>query len=327
MADLTNETLGQTGRWKDDKFANENAKTRMRFQYNEALVINRLPLELMCMILKELDLNDLLACEQVCQKWNIYVRGLNIQRLIIVKQRPKYKSRKIRPRKWFFVEAENGLTSKEMVRCDMKIELENSFLVHLKQLRVCNPRLNPLFEAKEDLPLLNSAKFVNQLTNLEVVEVSRFGFDQQDCLIDLPNLKCLAIHRLSSCRIRIGCPKLSSFRTKERFNESVEFLLPQTITHLYADFYSPEFAVFRGLEYISLKSSSFHNEHGDNDAVQFLTAFPRLRVISQKPSRINNWNESSLQELLKQKVALKRDDLMVIFFGVLVDHPAQLSEK
>lgn len=256
------------------KMINLQTKIRMRFEYNEELVINRLPLEVMCMILKELNLNGLLACEQVCQKWNFYVRGLNIQRLVIVKQRPtKYKSRKIRPRKWFFIEAENWFTSKEMMRCDMNIELENSFLVHLKQLRVCNPRLKHLFETKEDRPLINSAKFVNQLTNLEAIEVSRFDFDQQDCLIDLPNFKCLAIHRLSSCRI--GCPKLTSFRTKERFNESVEFLYPRTITHLYADVYSPEFAVFRGLEYISLKSSAFHNEHGDNDAIQFLAAFPK----------------------------------------------------
>lgn len=149
----------------------------------------------------------------------------------------------------------------------------------------------------------------------------------EHCTIDLTNLKCLAIHRPSS-PIRICCLKLTNFRTKGHFHsELVQFLHPQTITHLYTDYYSPEFAVFNSLQFLSLKSSAFHNEHGDNDADQCLAAFPKLKVLSQGPGRNSGWNEQSLQELLKRKNALKRHDLTIIFFGVPIDHPAQLNES
>ena len=104
-----------------------------------------------------------------------------------------------------------------------------------------------------------------------------------------------------------------------------EFLHPQTITHLYADDYSPAFTIFHSLEYLRLESSSFHL---DNDADKLLAAFPKLRLLSQGPrGSYSGLNEQSLQELLKRKNALNRHDLTIIFFGVPIDDPAQLDER
>lgn len=137
------------------------------------------------MILNELPLDDLLACERVCHQWSVYVKELNIRRMIIAKAPPvDYKSRKIRPRKWFFIETNDWLPRKEMVRTDLEIDLRNSFLLNLKQLRVCEPPIKHTLEELDNRPLLNDVRFINQLINLEVLEVSRFDFDAEQCSVN-----------------------------------------------------------------------------------------------------------------------------------------------
>ena len=319
----SNETFQAIGLKRQQDGDDEQSEKRLRFEHNQTLAINRLPFEVMKMILDELPLNDLLACERVCQHWNGCVKLLNLRRMIIVKVPPiVYKSRNIRPRKWFFIDTNEWWPSKELPRTDLQIDLNDSFLLNLRQLRVCDPPRKHL-PIGVQRPLLKDTNFINQLINLEVLEVSRI--DQGT--IHLPNLTCLAIHRLLGSRVRIDCPKLTSFRTKDGFGELPRFLHPQTVTHLYAVDYSPAFAVFNSLKYLSLESSAFHNEYGNNDADQFLTAFPKLRVLSQRPGRNSRWNEQSLQVLLRRKNALKRDNLTIIFFGVPIDDPAQLDES
>ena len=301
----------------------QSEEQRLRSKYNQTLAINRLPFEVMEMILNELPLNDLLACERVCQHWNDYVRNLNIRRMIIAKVLPDVYKSKIRPRKWFFIETNDWWPRKEMLRSDLNIDLSNSFLLNLRQLRVCDPTIKHLYKAPNHL--LKDTNFINQLIHLEVLEIS--GIDEGT--IDLPNLTCLAIHRLVSSRVRIDCPKLTSFRTKQNvyYLELPQFLHPQTIMHLYASYYSPAFTIFHSLVYLSLDSSAFHRKYSNNDTDQFLTAFPKLRVLSQRPGGKRGFNELNLRELLRRKNALKRHDLRILYFGIPIDDPAQLEES
>ena len=317
---------------KEDEL--ESTIKLLKSKYNEKLAINRLPLEVICLILKRLDHCDLLACEQTCELWNHFVKALGRTRLEIVKElRVKYKVSKIRPRKWFFLNSEQQVPSKAMLMKDLNFVVpENSFLIRLKQLRICDPTLKHDSDHNVDAPLLDDVKFLNRFVNLEILEISRMLF-HEDYTLSLPNLKCLAIHHPGSDLI-VNCPKLTSFQTKERLNcryGSIQFLFPETITHVYLNSYDIGFEVCKNLQHLSLSSSYFSNESETPEYMhstkQLLNSFPKLTEISLRPGTDYTTNQKSFLELLKAKQQLGRIDLKLIFYGILLNDANQLEEK
>ena len=310
----------------------ESTIKRLKSQHNEKLAINKLPLEVICMILKWLDYCDLLACEQTCELWNHFVKALGRTRLEIVKElRVNYKVPKIRPRKWFFLDSEQQVPSKALRMKDLNFEVpENSFLIRLKHLRICDPRLRHSCPHNVDEPLLNEVKFLNRFVNLEMLEISRFRF-HEDYTLNLPNLKYLAIHHPGSDLI-VNCPKLTSFQTKERLkcgNGEIQFLFPETITHVYLNSYWTGFEECKNLQHLSMNSSHFSNESEkpEYSPTYLLNSFPKLAEISLRPGNDYTSNRKSFLELLKTKQKLGRTDLKLIFYGILLNDANQLEEE
>ena len=307
---------------------------RLKSQHNEKLAINRLPLEVTCLILKRLDYCDLLACEQTCELWNYFVKALNLTRLEIVKElRVRYKVSKIRPRKWFFLDSEQQVPSKAMRMKDLNFVVpENSFLIRLKYLRICDPKLKHSCPHNVNAPLLDDVKFLNRFVNLEMLEISRFRF-HEDYTLSLPNLKHLAIHHPGSDLI-VNCPKLTSFQTEDRLNNSdkaIQFLFPETITHVYLNSYWAWYEECKNLQHLSINSSNFSNESEKSDwmdcPTHLLNSFPKLTEISLRPDVNCSLNRKSFLELLKAKQQLGRTELKLIFYGILLNDPNQFEAR
>ena len=310
----------------------ESSIKRLKSRYNETLAINRLPLEVICLILKRLDYCDLLACEQACEQWNYFVKALRQTRLEIVKKlRVNYKTTKIQPRKWFFLDSELQVPSKAMRMKDLNFEVpENSFLTRLKYLRICDPKLRHSCPHNVDAPLLDDVKFLNRLVSLEMLEISRMLF-HEDCTLSLPNLKYLAIHHPGSDLI-VNCPKLTSFQTKERIKASdkaIKFLFPETITHVYLNSYATGFEECKNLQYLSMNSSNFSNKSQEPEysTTHLLSSFPKLTEISLRPGTNYKSNRKSFLELLTKKQQLGRKYLKLIFYGIRLNDPNQLEVR
>ena len=315
---------------KEDEL--ESTIKRLKSQHNEKLAINRLPLEVICLVLKRLDYCDLLACEQTCELWNHFVKALGLTRLEIMKElRVNYKVSKIRPRKWFFLDSDQQVPSKAMRMKDLNFVVpENSFLIRLKFLRICDPKLKHSSPHNVDEPLLNEVKFLRRFVNLEMLEISRFRF-HEDYTLNLPNLKYLAIHHPGSDLI-VNCPKLTSFQTKERLkcgNGEIQFLFPETITHVYLNSYWTGFEECKNLQHLSMMSSHFSNESEkpEYSPTYLLDSFPKLAEISLRPGNDYTANRKSFLELLKTKQQLGRTDLKLIFYGILLNDANQLEDR
>lgn len=308
---------------------------QLESEYNESLAINRLLAAVSQSVFKWMTPNDLLLCEQVCQAWAAHVAALHFEKLVIAKRlrhHPKInRTSKIRPRKWFFSgEDEQCFPSSPMLLANCKVQLRNSFMLRLRQLKICDKSLRLFDEKKLDQPLLIDAKFVNNFVNLEVLEISRVEFDLDNTL-RLPELKYLAIGQAMSNTV-IDCPKLSHYRHKaDNYQGSVRFAHPESVTHLYAITVKREYETFKNLQYMCLISTGFHGEgsYAKYQAIDFLGSYRALKQLSLRPAQQQDYknNRGSFLQLLKQKRIFKRDDLTLIFYGIRLENAAQLENR
>ena len=285
-------------------------------EHNETVPINRLPVELFCMLLEYLDRSQLFEYESVCKKWTYFVAAFVRQKLVISREN------KVRPRHWFYLD-ERCLPTAVMVRADLNVEpVENSFWFDLRQLKICNSSAKHCsFKAQK--PLLNDLLLINRLTSLEVLEVSQLP----DGTISLPKLRYLAIHNTYSNYkpIFIDCPKLLSFKTKMTFYGSLnfEFSHPKSITHLYLDLYADQDTLpkFTSLRYLSMRG--FDHDYGTKEdyARSIFINFPKLKKISLRPGRLGAGNPHFrlFIGLLEEKQALGREDVALLFCGVTIE--------
>lgn len=116
-----------------------------RVRHNETVSLNRLPVELFCFLLSYLDRGALFDYESVCKRWAYFVKAFVNRKLVISREN------KVRPRHWFYLD-ERCPPSSVMVRADLNGQLiADSFLVGLKQLKICNPPSKNIYEAPMQL--------------------------------------------------------------------------------------------------------------------------------------------------------------------------------
>ena len=321
-----------------------------KIDHNESVPINRLPVELFCMILDHLGRDDLFTYESVCKKWCSYIKTAVNQRLVIAK-RPK-----LQPRHWFF---SNTLYPPRsvMVVDTLDVQLiESSFMFSLKQLKICDPRVEADKYLETD-PLVQRVEFLNQLVNLEVLEVSKISCDYdydngdyddnddygdysektEQLTLRLPHLKHLAIHYQHYFDLLLDCPKLVAFKTKTvgyyyaENNLPVDFLHPLSITHLFLDQYSnyPNFEKLTNLEHLSVSGFDTENEEVLKEyAKKIFEKFPNLNAISLRPDKSSyRMAREAFVHLLKERTALRREQVILNFYGIRIDEEAQLERQ
>lgn len=304
--------------------------------YNETVPINRLPVELFCMILKCLDLGDLFLYESVCKKWRYYVSGAVNQRLVIAK------SGKLKGRHWFFLD-ELCPPASVMVKETLNFKiLKSSFLFSLKRLKICDPTIKNDYQKCR--ALLENAQLINQLVNLEVLELSQLGKadGEEQFTIKLANLKHLAVHHHFYFNLLLDCPQLVSFKTKTRdddryfYRDRTDFLHPLSITHLYLDEYSNQYSLenlekLKKLEHLSV--ASFHLTEYDEEeelakdyAKRIFANFPNLKEISLRPDSPSYFmGRETFVHLLKERNVLGRERVALTFYGIRIDAEVQLE--
>ena len=145
-------------RAKNEELKNSKAKIKdeirwLKTEPYDLSEINRLPIELLCVIFRKLSVEDLLRCEFVCKLWNQIVGCLNLRELVIAKRL------KQRPRFWAYSGDQCSVNS-ILIRSNLNINaLESSFLFCIKQLKICNS-----FDHGKNLdapPLLTDSVFVS----------------------------------------------------------------------------------------------------------------------------------------------------------------------
>ena len=300
--------------------------------HNETVPINRLPIELFCMILDHFGLDDLFTCESVCKKWRSYIKTAVNQRLVIAR-RPK-----LQPRHWFF---SNTLCPPRSVMVTDKLDvqlIESSFMFSLKQLKVCDPFVEADYYL-EIYPLVG-VEFLNKLVNLEVLEVSKIsGYYNDPLTIRLPNLKQLTINENRYFDLLLDCPKLVALKAIETpwyyygdEERPLDFLHPLSITHLYLDQYSTNnsnFEKLTNLEHLSV-TSFFDTEEEETPreyAKSIFGKFPNLKAISIRPNKSSYpMARETFVHLLKERTSLRRE-VILNFYGIRIDEEAQLERQ
>ena len=307
-----------------------------RAEHNETVPINRLPVELFCMLLEYLDRGQLFEYESVCKKWAYFVKVFVHQKLVISREN------EVRPLHWFYRDERclpHAVASSMMIlewtefllQPKWKVEpVANSFCFDLKQLKICNSSSyrNPKQSLHEVL------KVINRLTALEVLEVSQLPYGT----LSLPNLRHLAIDKLSdfceSKSIFIDCPQLLSFKTKmlARGSRNFEFSHPTSITHLYLDLYSYKdtFEQLTSLQYMSVMGFDYDKERTKDHVREIFSNFPKLKEVSLRSGLLGDKSQTfayirSFIGLLEEKQALRRDDVVLTFCGVSIESEAQLD--
>ena len=282
--------------------------------HNETVPINRLPVELFCMLLEYLDRSELFLYESVCQRWANFVKAFVRNKLVISR------IHKVRPIHWFYLD-ERCPPSSVMVRSDLNV-IENSFLFGLKHLKIRDQYIRDYHtKNKRSLyPPLTNLNLINRLTALEVLEISRSPAGT----ISLPNLKYLAIsYNMEYPRpILIDCPQLSSFKTKSS-NLVFDFSPQTSISHLYVNEFSMEnFEKLRNLAYLSVIDFKY-NFKSEKYTEGILKGFPKLKAISVRSRSYSTPDSIAFKELLKEKQALGRAELVLIFCGVRIESEEQ----
>lgn len=316
-------------RFKLNEIEVENGKLeqeimKLKSDYNDLNCATALPSELMTLVLRELPVSSHFACEQVCTRWNEYVRNLNTEKLVYARiDEPK-------PRWW---RRSNEVCDRDstIVQDDFQFSfrLENSFLSNVKCLKIDNQYDDYRSDRIWHELFLKNLDVVNKLTRLEVLEIANIDFEgEKEHTITLPNLRDLAIDRVHS-KLKLNTPSLSSYRTKTLTN--VTFVFAEMITHLQlgagvsAEIQELE---LRNLEYLAFKVSSIRQSSYLTD--DFFGCHPKMRVLSMRPSlkRLSKSTYASARafalDILERKKKSKAD-LKIVFFGIQLDDASQLE--
>lgn len=299
----------------NQKLELEEELKQLKCQYNDFNDINALPFEMLCLILKQVPLQDLLQCEQVCQKWSEITRQLRIDEVVIAKRGEV-------PNYWYH----NGQPvqpSSIIVRTDLNFDrFESTFLPGIKRLKICNSSDDSQLNRTPYVPLLENVEFLQRLTHLEVLEIAKFKFDEKVNLT-LPKLNFLAIRNLVS-ELNLDCPNLERVRI-DQADWYPDYPFKEKITHLYLGgsrglYRNNE--MFNNLQYICWKADSHFCSNPT------LPTNRTLKVISVRPKvgrYYYKYSKRNFLKFLEEKRAAGRRDLKLVFFGVLLEDAAQLE--
>lgn len=259
-------------------------------------------------------MENISACETACQKSNGNLKVSNLKSLVITRKEEK------RRRRWAF--SKRLCDPKATItRSNLKFEnLKNSSLLNLKELKILNDMDDRKSERRDRIPLLTDLKFINKLEKLEILEVSKIDLENEATLA-LPNLRWLEIGRLHS-KLKLATPNLSCFKSASL--EHVEFEFKDQITYLFIDSYSSNAKQFKNLSYLCFQSDPTNDQ-------RLLLSHPKLQELSIRPDsrRLNEATYETarqrMMQFLEQKRDLDREQLNLIFFGIRIKYPFQLS--
>lgn len=256
--------------------------------------------------------DDLVAT--VHQKFDQRPKSSEAESLVITKRKERKRMR------WTFTKRLCDPQT-TCVRSNLKFKnLKDSDLLNLRELKIVNGTDDRRSERSDRRPLLTDLKFVNKLDKLALLEVDRIDFEQPTTL-SLPELQCLEIGRLCS-KLKLATANLWCFKSDSLGH--AEFDFGEKITHLFVDRYDSDAKQFKELSYLSFQSDSSNDQqlllnHPKLEALSMRIDYERLDAVTYEAARLR-----ALQ-FLRQKFKLDREELALLFFGIRVKFPFQLS--
>lgn len=270
--------------------------------------MNKLPLEMIQMILRKLDVNDLLRLSLVNHKMysiiNDYfkIRCLSVTDAYrcFTKMNFTFTFDLIENKYYFFTENVNFLQAKIM----------RSLLSDLKQLYIDLPyphfcTENPMFSFVNDL---------NQFTGLEQLQIQVLVIKKTGGL-KLPNLKILSISRFRSNgnKLKLFTPKLTTFKTGNAL-KLFDFMYEDKLISLSTDEYTPDVDKFVNLEYYYCKYLSKREESYElpNEILDKLKSLKELHTYSRA-------RKDTVTRILSSKNKLRRLDFNFYYGGLRIE--------
>lgn len=193
---------------------------------NQQTTIDRVPVEVLRLILSRLSLSDLLACHKVCKQWQFLVETFKFDRLVIYADRPPAK-------KWFYtnekVDCRFSLPSRDHNLDSMPLK-EEHLANSIKSLYIYSP-------SDRYLRCFDLGQSLNHLKQLERLEISNLDL-QTESQLTLPNLRTFSLVNIKSSvlilntfqleNLKVGYPDSSeriivTYPYKIRWLECMEF--------------------------------------------------------------------------------------------------------
>ena len=236
---------------------------KFSYNHNQLPALDNLPYELYQILLKFVDLEDLLELRSVCKKLNQIISEFKIEEMIFSDL--DYHN----DFNWFYIN--RPMYYKNMIDISTLFLLSTSLInvQHLKCLCIDNIETNELF----DLDKLNKFKQLEHLTlKLELPK-----FKEIKKRLSLPNLKSLSLYCQSftneKIEIAIETSKLRALNLNDHLDLSYfKFIHPLTINYLKLNYYESYIEIFKNLEYLEC-SNVF-----DKGSI-LLSAFSNLKEI------------------------------------------------
>lgn len=258
-----------------------------------SLKMDRLPVECLTIILQNLDLNDLLTCRRLNQRFRFAANDVRFKELTVYERDLECET--------FF------LTRKSNFSCRLFRTGNQKFLK------------SPLIWAivsKLSLMYIDyhlNTNDLNELTNLRRLQIEHLELGE-DSVLNLPKLQVLCIEDLYEKRLRLDCPSLTAFKNNYGLS-TIQFVYPGKLTQL--GIWSCEISLrpFESLEYLYIKN-------GSNIDDSVLDLLPKLRQIHA----FSGLSRDKIARFLRRKAALGRVDFQLFNSGILFDCAQRLDE-
>ena len=207
---------------------------------NQPTTIDRIPVEVLRMILAPLSLSDLLACQKVCKKWKFVVETFKFHSLVVYDERPPAK-------KWYYTNEKVDCRYSLLCRSLDSMPLKDEHLASsLKSLYVYSPNYRYLtcFDLGESL---------NQLKQLERLEISNLDL-QSESQLTLPNLRTFSLANIKRSVLILNTFQLENL--KVGYPDSLDRIIvtyPYKIRRLECMEFDRRFYKFVNLEHLDCK--------------------------------------------------------------------------
>ena len=204
-----------------------------------------LPVEVKTMILKQVNIEDLLSCRLVSKKFKAYIDNIKPTELIVEKKNRGLK------------DGINWYNSTELINFKNRMFITNISSIESSPFNLTNLRNLKIdhFASSHSFDLT----ILNQFDKLERLEIEKVVLNTTkndgDILLTFPNLRSLVILIESDSTRKlliIDAVKLETYKCGFHLR-SVKLLHPTSVKHLAADlFYKEDLECFKAVEYLAL---------------------------------------------------------------------------
>lgn len=272
---------------------------------------DKLPSELLEYIFKMIDFNDYFNLRLICKRFLGIITNLNIEELLLTENDFNLNNRSDKEIKWHFTN--KSINNIYFIKSNLIYKFMDSSLFNFKFLKCLKIDSSIGYE---EFDIGQLCKYFFKLEHLEL------DYIIGDYLLCLPELKFFYLHTIINGSLIIDSPKLE--KVSIRFgldNITINYL--DSIKHFETNKLDDNLLGYNNLEYICASRIG-------NLTANILNQFPKLKSIEfDLEEFVYSYFmdiKSYLNQLLADKIKLKRDNLKIFLKKKLITDSKQLDE-